>query len=300
MLLFSTEDREYLMTSVHHQRARYLIVVYFVVHLLLLVGCNNQQLQIDSKRNSTLDDVRLNREISIGYAIYPPYIQKDLNTGELTGFSIDVAKELARQMDVKPKFIESTWDTFISDIKLEKFQLFVGPIFHSVKRAMEVDFPEPYGYFSAVAGLAKKSENRFASPSDLDKEGIVISVPQAWTSHEWAKRFLTKPKINAFKQSDASFVFADLVAGNCDVALADAPSVQQYLEKNPNQDVKPLFLDKPVSFVQAGFAITKGDPIWLEFVSESIRIMRTEGTIGSLAQKYNLYSFDEDVSYKKQ
>src|SRR5258708_6656772 len=122
---------------------------------------------------STLDMVKQTKELRIGYAVYPPYIQKDPQTGVVSGYGIDVAKEIASQMNVKPVFVESSWNTFIPDLESGKFDTF-PTVFLTIPRAMQVDFSEPYGYSSSVAALVKKDDTRFVTINDLNKKGVTI------------------------------------------------------------------------------------------------------------------------------
>jgi ABC-type amino acid transport substrate-binding protein len=273
-----------------------LLVIAIVLILILLINLRGlltgNVISSSTEQKSTLDKVKESGTLRVGYAIYPPYVDKNKTTGEPYGYSIDIVKELAAQMKVKVVFIEGSWQTYISDLQNDKYDLLVGPLFSRIERAKEIDYSMPYGYFSSVAGIVKKDDNRFQTIYDLNKKGIVIAVPQGWTSEEYASRYLTNSTIKSFKGDTATLAFSDVILGNSDVALADGPSVMQYLEQNPNQPVKPLFLDKPVIVSPAGFGIKKGDFVWARFLDLSIEDMRYEGTIQSLGKRYHLYSYD--------
>jgi len=273
-----------------------LIVITIVLVLILLINLRSvftgKVISSATEQKSTLDKVKESRTLRVGYAIYPPYVDKNKTTGEPYGYSIDIVKELVAQMNVNVVFVEASWQTDISDLQSDKFDIFVGPLFNTIQRGEQIDYSEPYAYFSSVAAIVKKYDNRFQTIYDLNKKGIIIAVPQGWTSEEYASRYLSNATIKSFNGDSAIPAFSDVILGNSDVALADGPSAQQYLEQNPNQPVKALFLDKPIMIVPAGFGIKKGDFIWARFLDMSIENMRTDGTLQSIAKKYHLYSYD--------
>jgi polar amino acid transport system substrate-binding protein len=281
-----------------------LLVIAVALILILLLNLNSiftgKVISSNNEQQSTLEKVKERGVLRVGYAIYPPYVDKNITTGEPYGYSIDIAKEIAYQMDVKVEFIEGSWQTYITDLQNEKFDLLIGPLFSSIQRGEEIDFIEPYGYFSVVAAIVRENEDRFNSIKDLNRKGIIIAVPQGWTAHEYALKNFPNSTIKPFKEETAALALSDVVIGNSDVGLADGPSVQQYLEQNPNQPVKALFLDKPVVVAPAGIGIKKGDFVWARFLDLAIEDMRTGGTLQSLSKEYNLYSYDVKREYIEQ
>jgi len=266
-----------------------IIILVLLVGYLMIQGGDSETVFVEE---SVLEKVKDSGKLYVGYAIYPPYIQKDLDTGELSGYTIDLVENIADQMGVEVEYVESSWQSFASDLQTDRYDLFAGPLFSTIKRSMEIDFPTPYGYFSSVAGLVREDDFRFNEISDLDQKGVIIAVPQGWSAHEYAIKHFTKATIKSFKQEGPTLALIDVINGNSDVSLADGPAVQQYLENNPNQKVKPLFLDNPPAIVPAGFGIRKGDSVWLEFLDQSVENLRVSGDLDSLAKEYKLYSYD--------
>lgn len=282
------------------------IVIIGLLMLFSTLYANSQRTQTRTSltnftalTTSRLAQVKKSKELRVGYAVYPPYIEKDPQTGEVSGFGIEVVREIASQMNVKPIFIESNWNTFIADLQVDKFDLF-PTVFLTIPRAMEIDYSEPFGYFSSVAAIVAKNDNRFKTIADLDRKDVTIAVPQAWTAHEYAKKHFTKANIKALKDDSAALTLADVAAGNSDVALADGPTVSQYIEKNPHQPVKALFLDNPVSIVPASLAMRKGDLIWNDFLDKSLEALLASGELDQLAHRYKLYSYKLARTYLPQ
>ena len=272
-----------------------IVILVLALGFVMLRTNNNNSLSIS--QTSILEKVKQEKKIRVGYAIYAPYIDKNLETGELSGYSVDIIKEIADQMNVEIDWVETTWQIYILDLKSGKFDILLGPLFLTIPRAMEIDYSNSVGYFSGVAALVKEGDDRFSEIDDLNIKGLTISVPQGWVADEYARKYLTDATIKQFKGEGAALVISDMVTGNSDVALVDGPTAQQYLEKNPNQNVKGLFLTDPPVVVSAGFAFQKGDPEWVGFINYTLEVLRTGGILKNIAKKYNLYSFELDNLY---
>ena len=253
-----------------------------------------------SANSSILERVRDTKIIRVGYAAYPPYVVKDLKTEELSGYYVDIMNEMSARGGLKVEWVETTWQTFISDIKTGKIDLINDPIYTSIPRLQEVNFVSPLGYFNGVAGLTKQGDYRFYKISDLNKKGITVAVPQEWTAEEYARKNLPLATLKVLPGDTAAAVFADMLSGNSDIALADGGSVKQYLEQNPNQYVKALFLDNPPQLAPAGWVVKKGDTEWLLFLNGAVQSMRDDGTLKNLAKKYHLYSYDLVTKFEPQ
>src|ERR1700748_1836680 len=71
--------------------------------------------------DTTLDRIRSNKVLRI--AVLPgelPYFNKDLATGNWSGFSIEMANDIATLLDVKLEYTESTYGNSILDLQSNK------------------------------------------------------------------------------------------------------------------------------------------------------------------------------------
>src|SRR5205085_2707010 len=74
--------------------------------------------------DNTLDRIRADKTLRI--AVLPgelPYFNKDLATGTWSGFSIEMANDIAKLLDVKLAYTESTYGNSILDLQANKVDL---------------------------------------------------------------------------------------------------------------------------------------------------------------------------------
>ncbi len=75
--------------------------------------------------------------------------------GQLDGFDIDVAKEVARRLGVKVKFVTPDWDLIVAGKWAARWDLSIGSMTITPARAKVVNFSGPYYYTPAQFGVYK-------------------------------------------------------------------------------------------------------------------------------------------------
>ena len=93
-----------------------------------------------SAADNTLDRIRANKVLRI--AVLPgelPYFSKDLATGNWSGMCIEMASDIAKLLDVKLEYTESTYGNSILDLQANKIDLGFA-LNPTPQRALVVDF----------------------------------------------------------------------------------------------------------------------------------------------------------------
>ena len=112
--------------------------------------------------DNTLDRIRSSKVLRI--AVLPgelPYFNKDLASGTWSGFSIDMANDIAKLLDVKLEYIESTYGNSILDLQANKIDLGFA-LNPTPQRALVVDFCGAVARSLGVEGVLPKPVARDA------------------------------------------------------------------------------------------------------------------------------------------
>ena len=227
-------------------------------------------------------------EIHAGYGVYPPYTQENPNSKQVTGFSVEIIEQIAKELKCKVVWHRLNWNTMSADLKRGEFDVIADPIFQTIPRAREFSFTIPYAYFADGIAVVRKDENRFTDFASLDREGITIAVGQGWASETLVKARFTKPKIVSVQTAtDLLQVFNEVVGGRADVAVADGADAQRFAKEHPDA-VKVLSLDTPPAFMPAGFALRPADAKGAEFLTVCLRNLDSTGVLDALARKYDV------------
>ena len=124
--------------------------------------------------DNTLDRIRANKLLRI--AVLPgelPYFSKDLATSTWSGFSIDMANDIARILDVQLEYTESTYGNSILDLQSNKIDLGFA-LNPTPARALVVDFTGPV--FQHPFGAMLKKGLEASTWADINRPAITIAV----------------------------------------------------------------------------------------------------------------------------
>lgn len=230
--------------------------------------------------------------LRVGYAGFPPYTITDVNVTDpnkrVSGFCIDLVNEIASRQTPpwKVEWHKASWESLRADMYSGKFDLFAEGIYQTVPRATEFRFSEPFSYFGVAVAVVRKDESRFVAILDLNKPGITISLPEGWTSTEYAREHLTQANLVVKPVGDdVNINFMDVVSGRADAALQDVPTVLQFVREHENE-VKALWLDNPPLRVAAGFAARWEDGDMIDFINTCFRSLEADGTLRNIDQKW--------------
>jgi L-cystine transport system substrate-binding protein len=227
-------------------------------------------------------------EIDAGYGVYPPYSIEDPNTRKVSGFSVDLMEEIARQLGAKVVWHRINWDTMSADLKRGEFDVIADPIFQTIPRAPEFAFSDVYARFPDGIGVVRKNETRFPTFESVDQQGVTVNVGLGQASEALVRSRFTLATIAPVPATtDNMRIFQDVLAGRADIAIADLPNAERIVQEHSDQ-LKLLWADDAPASMPAGFALRPTDADGARFFSVALRYLNDTGVIDALRRKYNL------------
>jgi polar amino acid transport system substrate-binding protein len=177
-----------------------------------LVGPAAAQAPTTPAAGSNLDRVLSSKTLRVaGLVGEEPYFSKNLASGEWSGFCIDMARDIAKELGAKLEIVESTWGNSVLDLQTNKIDISFG-LNPTPKRALVVDFTRPlfHNTFAIVA------RNGFSAQtwSDLNRPDARIAVDIGSTHELIARRYAGKATITGFKTRDEALLA--VVSGRAD------------------------------------------------------------------------------------
>src|ERR1700682_563162 len=92
---------------------------------------------------SALDRVRKSGELRIGTdATYPPF--ETAEGGQYTGFDIDLGTAIARELGVKPRFVNAAFDGIFPALQNGTFDAVMSSVTITPERSASLLFSDPY------------------------------------------------------------------------------------------------------------------------------------------------------------
>ncbi len=212
---------------------------------------------------------------------------------ELDGFDVDVAKEFAKRLGVKIKFVTPSWDIITAGNWSGRWDMHVGSMTPTKKRAEVFSFPGVYYY--TPASVAVHKDSKATSFKDLD--GKVIGATTNSTYELYLKKDLTidaegvppfeyklnPGEIRSLDNTNTSL--DDLRLGDGVRLSAVVGSLPTFIEAQKNG--YPIrILGDPVFYEPLSAAIERGDDELTRKISEAVKAMHSDGTLSALSKKW--------------
>ncbi len=228
----------------------------------------NQQIAADG----VLETIKKRGSIKIGMSTFVPWAMRDKN-GELIGYEIDVAKQLAEDMKVKAEFVPTAWDGIIPALLAGKFDLIIGGMSITPERNLTVNFTLPYANSGIHLVAHKELAAGFKSLSDFNKSEVVLAARRGATPATAAKRLMPDATLRQFDED--ALALQEVLNGKAHAFVTSTPTPAFEALKHPDK----LFLPIAEPFVQGaeGFALRKGDPDALNFFNNWILLRQQDG-----------------------
>ncbi|MGE4551506.1 MAG: transporter substrate-binding domain-containing protein [Desulfovibrionaceae bacterium] len=226
----------------------------------------------DLAASSALEQVLQRGALRVGFSTFVPWAMKDKD-GDFIGFEIDVARQLAQDMGVTPQFVPTKWDGILPALLTGKFDIIIGGMGVLPERNLKANFSIPYEYSGMSIVANKQAAPGLRSLQDCNRPDVVVAVRLGTTAEKAAREHLPKATLRQF--SDEAQTIQELLTGRAQALVASAPLPEQTAAKYPAQLYLPL--DGPFTREPIGFAVRKGDPDFLNFLDNWIRVKTDQG-----------------------
>jgi polar amino acid transport system substrate-binding protein len=217
----------------------------------------------------TLATVRKRGVLRVGVVNVEPMVMRS-RSGELVGYSVDLARRLAQDIGVEVEFIPTAWSQVMPDLLGRQFDLVATGLWVTVPRALVVNFSQA----TAVEGLhlvAGKARSGSRSLEDFNQPGTVVAVYEGTGQAALAARLLPRATLLPVAEDPLTPV----LQGRAQAALVPTLAPQALQRAAPGELFLPLA--RPLASVETAIAVRKGDPDFLAFINTWLALQRTSG-----------------------
>lgn len=202
---------------------------------------------------------------------------------KLTGFEVDLAEAVAKQLGVKVEWITQPFDNLLIGLNQDRYDFVIASHGITPVRAKAVDFSDPH-YCTGGAIVSKVGGPKTAA----DLAGKIVAVQVGTTYLDNVKKVSGVKDVKTFpKDTDAQ---AALMAGRADAWVSDKflgiDGVKASGGKLVQGDL--LFQEK------IAMAVKKGNSSLIKELNASLTKLENNGVYAKLSNKY----FDQDIRCK--
>jgi polar amino acid transport system substrate-binding protein len=204
---------------------------------------------------------------------YQPYSWKDKD-GNWQGFTVEMAKDVAKSLHVTSEFVETSFATVVLDLQSAKCHDFFG--FNATpERALAIDFAGPL----YVLGFGALDRKGWTAPgdhwADLNDSLIRVCYSMGNSSEQQIKRFAPKATLVALAKSD-DCVLA-LLSGRVDRYVDGIMASLGALTKNPQ--LGPVHMMTPSYALPSYAGMRLDDGRFQKFLQRWTEYNRANGNI---------------------
>jgi len=259
----------------------------FFVIVLALIGAfypwSNVYSAGDTKNVSpVIDRILSKKELVVGTAASMPPLNMMTKDGRIIGIEADLAGLLARGMEVKLTLRQMKFDELIPALLAGKVDMVLSNMTMTPARNVRVAFAGPY--FHSGKSILVKTANVLSldTMTKLNSPVNVLVALKGSTSELFVRKLIPDAKLELVQDYDQA---VNMVKNDkAQAMIADLPICQVSVFRYP--DAKLVTLDKPLSYEPIGVALPPGDPLLVNMVENTLRLIEKTGDLETLIQKW--------------
>lgn len=205
---------------------------------------------------------------------YLPFSYRDPKTGSYRGVDIDMARDLAKSLDTRPRYVATTWARLVGDLSAGRCDIAMGGVSVTLPRARSVYFSAPTRTDGKTPLVRCKDKDRYATLRQIDRPGTRVVVNPGGTNEEFARSHLKHATLTVHR--DNTTIFDEILAGRADVMMTDASETRYQARIHP--ELCSLHPDKPFTFSEKAYALPRGDNEFKAYVDQWVHLATHDGT----------------------
>jgi len=217
------------------------------------------------------------------------------DAGELDGFDIDVAKEVAKRLGVEVEFVTPDWDMITAGNWGGRWDVSIGSMTPTEARSEVLWFTDPY-YYTPASFAVHKDNTTITKPEDFSGKKVGLGSATTYEAYlEGTLKILggkimyPPPQgIKVVPYSTDSEAIQDLALGD-GVRLDGVMSAQPTIQNAIDNGVPIKYVGTPAFYEPLAFALDKSrgaSDKMLSKLNEIIAAMHADGTLSKFSMKW--------------
>lgn len=204
-----------------------------------------------------------------------------IENGEYTGYDIEVARLITKELGVDIEFIPTTWKTLSDDLINNKFDIAMGGITKTTKRQIIGEFSTSYLEFGKCFLVRKGEKEKYNSLEKIDKPSVKIGVNIGGTNEVFSNNFKFAQIIKYKNNLDVPLA---VEKGEIDIMITETPEAIVYEKNNPT--LEGSMVDTPLTRSEMGYLMKKDDFHFVNTINFILHNLELNGEIEKLNRKY--------------
>lgn len=266
------------------------ILILLFIFIFAISCSKTENTAQTSAADNSLQKVKENGKLVLGLDdTFAPMGFRDEN-GDIVGFDIDLAREVAKRLGVELEAKPVDWSSAILSLKKGDIDVVWNGFAINESRKQQVNFTKPYLYNRLM--IAKYADRDDIKTKE-DLKGKIVGVQTGSSNYETLVNDPISKEVKEIRQYDFYVnAFLDLEAKRIDAVVVDEIVGRYYITKE-NVDFE-LLEENPITSQYLSVGLRKTDTELLNAIDKALDDMRADGKAAEISTKW----FGKDVFIK--
>ena len=259
--------------------------IVIVSLLMFLSGCaqmNGKTANATASASPVIDRILQRGELVVGMAGNMPPMNMTTKEGELIGYEVDLARNMAAGMGVGTKMEVMPFAELLPALQSGKIDLILSNMTITPGRNLKVAFVGPY-FESGKAFLTKIKTIAIADePGDIDAKNTKLVALKGSTSQAFVEKAI--PAATLVTASDYDQAVKMVLEDKVHAMVADYPICVVSVFRYPDQGL--LSVVTTLTYEPIGVGVPAGDPLLVNWVENFMGIAEKVGLFEELKRKW--------------
>lgn len=213
---------------------------------------------------------------------YAPFSYYD-DKNELKGYDVDIAREVAKKLNLKIEFLTAPWDAMLAAFDAGKADAIFNQVSVTDERKKKYDYAQPYTVVHGAI-ITHKDNDDIKSFDDLKGKKNADSATSNWAKVA-ASYGAQNVTVDSFSKS-----MELLVSKRVDTVVRDNIVFYDFIKQRPGAPVKIAAEGSDTDYTAP--IVQKGNTELAEQINKAIEELKNEGKLVEISIRY----FGKDVS----
>ncbi len=221
-------------------------------------------------------------KLRVGMSGNQPPLNAKSKTGEFIGMEVDLARVLARSMEVELEVVQKPFPELLPALVKGDVDVVMSGMTITMRRNREVAFVGPY-FLSGKSILTKsKPLSQADEAEDIDRTDLKLVALEASTSQKFIESFAPNAKFTPVQDYDTGVQM--VIDGKVDALVADYPICLLSVLRHGDAGLATLI--QPLTIEPIGIALPPDDMLFLNLVQNYFGALTASGALEELQKRW--------------
>ena len=212
---------------------------------------------------------------------FPPFEFVNTQTGEVSGFEMDLVRAVGKELGAKIEFQVLSFDAIIPAMLSGTVEMGAAGFSITEERKKRVLFTEPFYKSGLTVLVAKGNEDKIQGFKDLDGRKLAVQIG---TTAAAKAKDIKDAKVQTF--NNAGDAILELANGGCEAVINDKPVTDYILTQQPRLAKKVVHLPDMLSADDFAMVVAKDRPELAAELNAALKALKENGEFDKLMMKW--------------